>query len=378
MTCINDASAHPVDAYGAPVPPGDEVVRPEGADPAQRLEPPDPAPGPGWRRPNDGDGGVTSYLKLSPSKIHTALSCPRKYKYRYVDGLTLKRMPSTLAFGRAIHAAIQAAYARQKAPMTVDEVAGSFALYFNHLDKQGIIYKEKESLEDLVEKGKALAAEWWRLFRDDVLAVDILSVESELTVDIGFGLAFRGYPDVIEERDGLLYIGDHKTVASWGESDEILAARSIQLTAYAYLCEKKYGRLPDKLYFTVLKKTKKPQVFRYFTERTRADVDAFEDYVRDVARLINYCGDNGVYPDNITRDCTWCEFTGLCWGTENARAAFITREERRRQEKEAEGKRKAALGNAIMASVDPKYDGDEQARKLAVIGHYVESLDDEQ
>jgi len=301
------------------------------------------------------------------------LSCPRKYRYRYVEGLAPKMMPSTLAFGKAVHAAIQAAYARKNAPMTPDEVAGSFAVYFNHLDEQGIRYKEKESLEDLVEKGKALAEEWWRLFRDDVLAAEVVSIESELRVDIDVGLAFRGYPDVIEERDGVLYIGDHKTVASWGESDEILAARSIQLTAYAYLCEKKYGRLPDKLYFTVLKKTKKPQVFRYYTERTRADVDAFEGYVRDVARLINYCRDNDVYPDNITRDCTWCEFKGLCWGMEDAREAFVTREERTKREE----KRDKAIANAMVAGVDPKYDGDEQGRKLAVAGQLVDALDEE-
>lgn len=267
------------------------------------------------------------YVKLSPTRIITALACPRKYKLRYVDGLEPRKLPSMLAFGRAVHAAIAAAYAHQNVPMETEEVARFFAVHFTAQDDQGISYKERESLEDLLEKGRALVALWWETFRDDVLAAKVLSLESELGYDVGVGLAIHGYPDVIEERDGLLYVGEHKTCASWGESDEILVARSVQLTMYAYLCGKVHGRLPDKLYVTVLKKTKEPRVFRYFTERTAAEVDAFEDYVRGIADLIRFYQANDT--KNYSRDCSWCGFNALCWNLEGAREMFVTREEKK-------------------------------------------------
>lgn len=269
------------------------------------------------------------YVKLSPTRIITALACPRKFRLRYVDGLEPARMPSMLAFGRAIHAAIAAAYARQNAPMETAEVARAFAHHFEVLEEQGISYKKKETYEGLLEKGEALVTLWWETFRDDVLAVKVVSLESNIGYDVELGLAVHGYPDVIEERDGLLYVGEHKTVAGWGESDDILVAKSIQLTMYAYLCRKVHGRLPDKFYVTVLKKTKTPDVFRYFTERTAAEVDAFEDYVRGIADLIRFYQENDTFPKNYSRDCSWCGFNALCWELDGAREMFMSREERK-------------------------------------------------
>ncbi len=275
-----------------------------------------------------------SFVKLSPTRIITALACPRKFRYRYVDGLEPRKLPSILAFGRAVHAAIAAAYAHQNVPLKAEEIARFFAIHFTAQDDQGISYKERESLEDLLEKGKALVTLWWETYRDDVLAANVVSLESELSHDVDVGFAVHGHPDVIEERDGLWYVGEHKTCASWGESDEILVAKSVQLTMYAYLCQKVHGRLPDKFYVTVLKKTKEPRVFRYYTTRTATEVDAFEDYVRGIADLVRFYREKGIYPKNYSRDCSWCGFNELCWGIEGAEGRFKKRESSRVPERE--------------------------------------------
>ncbi len=286
-----------------------------------------------------------TFVKLSPTKIITALACPRKFKYRYVDGLEPVGTPSALAFGRAVHAALAAAYARQNTPMSADEVAEAFTRYFDFLEALGVNYKERESYETLREKGEALVTLWWETFRDDVLAAKVLSVEQELSYDVDVGLVVHGHPDVIEARDERLYIGDHKTAASWGENDEILHAKSIQLTAYAYLYWKVHHRLPDQLYLTVLKKTKKPEVFRYFTHRTRGDIEAFEDHVRYIAALIRFYRENDNYPQNVCRDCSWCGFNALCWELDDAAEAFTTRERRKQEPAATTAASKEAIGN---------------------------------
>lgn len=268
-------------------------------------------------------------LKLSHTTIATALACPRKFRYRYVDQLEPVATPAAFAFGRAVHAAIAAAYARQNVPMTAEEVAEVFKRHFAALDEQGVSYKDKESSEDLLTKGRALAALWYEKHRDDVLNAKVLACEAHLSYDVDLGLVLQGYADIIEERDGKLYVGDHKTVSSWGESDEVVAAKSVQLTAYAYLCWKKYDRLPDALYITVLKKTKTPDAFRYYAPaRTLDEVRAFEDYLRRVAELIRFYERDGVDVMNVGRECAWCTYAPLCWETENAVGMFKKRERR--------------------------------------------------
>ena len=290
-------------------------------------------------------------VKLSHTTIETALSCPRKYRYRYVDQLEPVSTPAAFAFGRAVHAAIAAAYGRQKTPMTAEEVAGVFAQNFAAANRDGVSFKEGETFEDRVEKkksrkknapdvevlvpgllsqGRTLVSLWYQRHRDEVLAATVIGCEVFLRHDIDVGLVLQGFADIIEERDGKLYVGDHKTAAGWGPSDEIAAAQSPQLTAYAYLCWKKYNRLPDGLYLTVLKKTKVPDVFRYYAPaRTLDDVRAFEDYVRKIAGLIRFYEREHFDVMNVSRECSWCGFAPLCLGLDGAAAMFKTREKKR-------------------------------------------------
>jgi len=269
-----------------------------------------------------------AYVRLSPTRINTALDCPRKFRYRYVDRLEPRGLPSMLAFGRAVHAAIAAAYANQNAPLDSAGVADAFTRHFAVRDEQGISYKEGEDYDKLDAKGRALVSCWYEQFIDDVLDAKVWSLESELVHDIEPGLAVVGHPDVIEERDGQLCVGEHKTVGSWGETNEMLVGRSVQLTAYAYLCWKHFGRLPDALYITVLKKTKKPEAFRCYTMRSAEEVAAFEDQAREIATLIRHYAAANTYPCNFHRDCGWCGFHPKCWGLEGADAMFVKRKEK--------------------------------------------------
>jgi len=270
------------------------------------------------------------HIKLSPSTIIAALSCPRKYKYRYVDELESSSVSARFAFGRAVHKGIEFAYGRRKTSPGVEDVARVFSMHFALLDEQGISYREKESYEALDEKGRALVALWWETYGDEVRAVadEPLIVEACLSHDVEVGLTLFGHPDVIEERDGLLYIGDHKTLAQWGPSWETMVAQSPQLTLYGYLCHKKLGRYPDVYYWTVLKKTKTPEAFRHFTTRTPEEVDAFEDQAREVAALIRHWEARGRYLRNAGLECHRCQYHPLCLDLEGAADSFRPRERR--------------------------------------------------
>ncbi|HUU57253.1 MAG TPA: PD-(D/E)XK nuclease family protein [bacterium] len=268
-------------------------------------------------------------VKLSHTTIATALACPRKWKYRYVDQLEPVAQPAAFAFGRAVHAAVAQAYACQNAPMTAEEVAGVFAQHFAALDREGISYKEKEKYEDLLAKGRALAALWYEKHRDDVLNAKVLACEAYLSHNVDVGLVLQGYADIVEERDGRLLVGDHKTVASWGDSDEVAMSQSTQFLGYAYLVWKKYERIPEGAYVTVLKKTKTPDAFRYYMQPPSLDqLCEFEVYVRDVASVIRFYQTEQIDVKNVSRNCSWCPYAGLCFNVEGAEAMFKPRKHR--------------------------------------------------
>lgn len=267
-----------------------------------------------------------THVKLSPTRIRTALTCPRKYRYRYVDRLESRAISSTFAFGRAVHKAIEVAYAKQNTPLDAEGVADVFTRDFAGQDDIGISYKEKEGFDTLNEKGRALVICWHENFGHEIPGAKIHALENAMTVNLDLGLTVYGHPDIIEERDGRLYVGDHKTVASWGESNEVMLVRDTQLTAYAFLCRELLGRMPDALYVTVLKKTKTPEAFRCLTTRTEAEVEAFAGYARGIAELMRFYVKSNYYPKNYHRDCAWCGFNPLCWSIDGAADMFITRD----------------------------------------------------
>lgn len=82
---------------------------------------------------------------------------------------------------------------------------------------------------------------------------------------------------------------------------------------------------------------------------------------------------------NVTRECSWCAYAPLCWEAEDAAKLFQTREQRIERGKQRDERRSRAAGDALVVSADPKYDGDEEARKIAAAGAVVDHIaaDDE-
>jgi RecB family exonuclease len=287
------------------------------------------------------------YIKLSPTKIKAALACPARYWYRYVEGLEPRRTPSALAFGRAVHQAIAAAYARQNAPMTAEEVADVFTTTLIALDKQGISYKDDETLEDRQElktvrgkekdvkvlglnsQGRYLVAVWWQMQRELVLAARVKGVEAALTIPIADGLDLTCRVDVAEVNNGVFTLGDHKTASSWGAADEQEAAMSLQMFAEVLCWERERGERPESFYFNVLKKTKEPQVFRYHVSvPDGAALASFEDELIAYGEMMREIRSRGRPVRHVSRDCGWCSFTPFCWGVDGARDNFTTRADR--------------------------------------------------
>ena len=97
-------------------------------------------------------------LRESPhwsySAFQTYLTCPLKYRFRYIDKVEPERTSSCFPFGRAFHAALSER-ARIGCDMSIREVVDVFEDYFkSETDAaENLVYKAGESYDYLIEPG---------------------------------------------------------------------------------------------------------------------------------------------------------------------------------------------------------------------------------
>ena len=97
-------------------------------------------------------------LRESPHWSYSAmqcyLTCPLKYKFRYIDNAEPERTGSCFSFGRAFHAALSER-ARIGRDMSEREVCDVFEDYFKaETDAaENLVYKSNEDYDSLVQTG---------------------------------------------------------------------------------------------------------------------------------------------------------------------------------------------------------------------------------
>src|SRR5271169_2013437 len=91
-------------------------------------------------------GGLMTY---SYTQISQYLSCPRRYKHRYLDGWKEKDTRAAMMFGRAFEQAV-AAYFQRK-----DAAAALYQEWSTHRDS-GLHYSERDSWDRMLQSGVQL------------------------------------------------------------------------------------------------------------------------------------------------------------------------------------------------------------------------------
>ena len=190
------------------------------------------------RRPAIGDRSLT----LSYGQISDYLDCPARYRYGHV-----LRIPTPashqMAYGRALHAAVQAYHRRQLAggSMGLDELHAALDANWESV---GFLTREHEEARRAAARD-ALERFWAEQQRDPARPT---AVEREFTV--GFGRdRIRGRYDRIDRDDaGRVVITDYKSsdVRDLATANR-RARESLQLSIYALAHEAEHGALPDEL-----------------------------------------------------------------------------------------------------------------------------------
>ena len=252
---------------------------------------------------------VSSPDTLSYSRVTTFEQCPRRYRYRYLDGVQ-EGFDSIEAFmGRQVHSTIEWLYEERRSARQ-PQANAAVAKYCEIWDRELVsarrpvrIIKDGTPLEGYRRAGADMVARFHRdRFESDRL--ETIANERHFLVTLGERFVFQGYIDrLARDERGLLHIIDYKTGRR--VSRGFSGREAEQLEAYAVAL------------FTELDGVEEIELALEFVRTgdrvrrrvTRADRGELE---RRLVTRIDAMVASTVFPPNPGVLCRWCGFNDVC------------------------------------------------------------------
>lgn len=234
------------------------------------------------------------------TQISQYLSCPRRYRYRYIDGWKEKDNRANLLFGRAFEKAVAAYFRREDAQQT-------FLTEWTAAKATPIEFSRGETWERAVQEAFVLLD---RLAQDDRIV--IREPKRHLQVRVSKALSglrqFVGYIDAVGWLDGTRTILEWKTTSSrLPDNPAELVSLDPQLICYSWLTG-----TPDVALVVFVRKSMPEIQYRRATITAEQRRD-FQQLVQETVFRIesaHFPAQSGIrFPNNT---CTTCPFVGLC------------------------------------------------------------------
>jgi CRISPR/Cas system-associated exonuclease Cas4 (RecB family) len=236
----------------------------------------------------------------SYTQIANYLACPRRYRFRYLEGWREKDTRASLLFGRAFENALAAMFRREDPGATLFQ---EWSAYQHH----DLDYTRGDTWRSMYDDGVKLLQIFAQHDR-----VDIRRPKRNLQLSISKPLSatsrFVGYIDAYGFLDGTRCIIDWKTTtARYPEQPEGLLALDPQLVCYSWLTGE------PEVAFVVFVRKRVPEIQYLRATVTEEQRREFGDLVRDTVEQIEaaqFLPHPGIrFPQN---PCTSCSFVGLC------------------------------------------------------------------
>lgn len=239
-------------------------------------------------------------MTYSYSQINQYLSCPRGYRYRYLEGWKEKDSRANLVFGRAFEQALSAYYRG-------DDCGQHFHDEWAKFRGSELDFSRGDTWDSMFTQGIQLLE---RFCQED--RVHILSPASHLQArvsrQLSAGSEFVSFIDAIGEIDGRQSIIEWKTTsARYSEEPVGLLALDPQLLCYSWMT----GISEVAMVVFVRKRCPEIQYLRTtISDEQRAQYAALvEDTIAQIesARFLQHSGIR--FPNNV---CVACPYIGLC------------------------------------------------------------------
>jgi putative RecB family exonuclease len=252
---------------------------------------------------------VASTDPLSYSRVTTFEQCPRRYRYRYLDGVQ-EGFDSVEAFmGRQVHSTIEWLYEERRSsrqPQATAAVSKYCELWDRELGSSRRpvrIVKDGTPLEGYRRTGADMVARFHRSrFVSDRL--DTIANERHFRVTLGERFEFQGYIDrLARDERGLLHIIDYKTGRRVSRGFSGREAEQVEAYAVALFTE-----IDD------LEEIELALEFVRTGDRVRRRVTRAEcsELERRLVARIDAVVASTVFPPNPGVLCRWCGFNDVC------------------------------------------------------------------
>ena len=244
-------------------------------------------------------------MTYSYTQISQYLSCPRRYKHRYLDGWKEKDTRAAMLFGRAFEQALAAFFRRE------DSAAVLFREWAVHRES-GLDYSKGASWDRMLQQGIQLLE---RFAQDDRIRIrqPRRNLQTKFTRSISAGNDFVAYVDAIGQLDGSRCLVEWKTSSSrYPELPDGLLGLDPQLICYSWMTG-----IPDAAQVVFVRK-RLVEVQYLRNTITDAQRQEFGRLVEDTVRRIEsaeFLPHSGIrFPQN---PCTSCPYLGLCLGRQD-------------------------------------------------------------
>jgi RecB family exonuclease len=245
-------------------------------------------------------------IKVTPSRLATWVDCPRRFRMNYLDRPTPPRggawAHSTL--GAVVHNALRAFFDLPPHRRTPEAAA---ALVSQQWSDEGFAGPDQAATY------RARAQGWVSDYVADLdPTLEPVGLERWVSAPVGTIVA-EGRVDRIDERDGEVVIVDYKTGRSALTTDD---ARSSQALALYVLAARRTLRRPCTRVELHHLPSGTVAAWEHTEEsltrhRTRAEEAAEEFHL--ATDTLNAGGDPDVlFPAQVGRQCTWCDFRRSC------------------------------------------------------------------
>ena len=250
----------------------------------------------------------------SYSALETFSTCPRKYKFQYLDRIDIpKRITADAYMGNAVHRTLDMLYRSQGESYTMprEELINSYLAEWEKPDKQFItVIGEHRTVEDYIAAGRKMLETYYDRYHPFTRGVTIGS-EMNLRFEIehnGTRFALKAKIDRLWKRnDGVIEICDYKTgkMPQEGVRSKLFYH---QMGLYQLAVQSKFPDWEEieltqyfLRYDEVLRRRLRPDELDELAEQTRVNIlETIE-----AERLNNF-------PAQESGLCHYCEFYDLC------------------------------------------------------------------
>lgn len=254
---------------------------------------------------------------LSYSAIDLFLTCPLKYKFKYIDKKPEVVGPAAV-LGKAFHTVMETNF-KYRLETKIDKPIVQLLELFEHEFEEGVKLPRFDPTDEnpnkitinwrfdnknkMLESGLALVR---RYYRDQVPFLEPALVEQEYNYPLNgkYIKYLVGYIDLVTT-SGLVI--DYKTVNFPWKTDKI--HQHMQPTFYSLLMD---SPSQFEFHFIVKNSTREAGITVARTERSQRDIDWLKKQLDGYVQLIETCLESGIMPAAPGDACTYCDFRRPC------------------------------------------------------------------